>query len=107
MSNQPIDQLASVVPRGVAQLSYAIKVLPGRLARIPESQTAAKPGPDKWSAKQELGHLIDSAVNNHQRLVRAQLEDDLALSGYDGERWVEIHNYQERVWSDLIGLWQS
>jgi nitroreductase len=108
MSKQPINQQESQgSPRGLTQLRYATKVLPGRLAGIPEGRASAKPAPDKWSAKQELGHLIDSAHNNHQRVVRAQLEDDLALPGYDGDRWVELHGYQERDWIELIGLWSA
>jgi nitroreductase len=51
--------------------------------------------------------LIDSAANNHQRIVRAQLENDLALPGYDGDRWVELHGYQSRVWMDLIAVWRA
>ena len=84
-----------------------IAALPGRLAAISQKRAAAKPAPDSWSAKQELGHLIDSAANNHQRIARAQLEDNLAMPGYDGDRWVEMHGYQNREWNDLITLWRS
>ena len=54
-------------PRGLAQLRYAMEVVPGRLAAISRSRAARKDAPGSWSAKQELGHLIDSAANNHQR----------------------------------------
>ena len=108
MSNEQInEQEANVAPRGLAQLRYALSVVPGRLAGIPNGRAAAKPAPNSWSAKQELGHLIDSAANNHQRVVRGQLEDNLALPGYDGDRWVELHGYQNRVWTDLIDLWRA
>jgi nitroreductase len=94
-------------PRGLAQLRSALPVLPGRLAAISNQRAAAKPAPESWSAKQELGHLIDSAANNHQRIARAQLEDNLALPGYDGDRWVELHGYQNREWTELVGLWRA
>jgi nitroreductase len=81
--------------------------MPGRLAGISNERASASPSPQSWSAKQELGHLIDSAANNHQRIVRAQIENHLALPGYDGDRWVEIHNYRQRNWSDLIALWRA
>src|SRR5258707_394071 len=94
-------------PRGLDQLRALIVRLPGRLAAISRERASVKPGPDSWSAKEELGHLIDSAANNHQRIVRAQLEDNLALPDYDGERWVELHGYQNREWTDLIALWRA
>jgi|GEM_PF-32178 len=94
-------------PRGLGQVRSLIACLPGRLAAISSEAASAKPGPDRWSAKEELGHLIDSATNNHQRIVRAQLADNLSLPEYDGERWVELHGYQNREWTDLIALWRT
>jgi len=94
-------------PRAKAQLRALLNVLPGRLAAIPNREAAVKPSPESWSANQELGHLIDSAANNHQRIVRAQLEDNLALPDYNGDRWVEIHEYQNRNWHELISLWKA
>lgn len=108
MSKEPLtNREAHVAPRGLAQLRYALTVLPGRLAGISKGSAAARPAPDSWSPKQELGHLIDSAANNHQRIVRAQLEDNLALPGYNGDRWVELHAYQNRDWTELIALWRA
>jgi nitroreductase len=101
------QQEPHVAPRGLAELQYALAVLSGRLAGISNERAAAKLAPESWSPKQELGHLIDSAANNHQRIVRAQLEDNLALPGYDGDRWVELHGYQNREWTELIALWRA
>jgi hypothetical protein len=51
------------------------------------------PGLDgQWSARQLLGHLIDSASNNHSRFVRAQFVEDLAFPGYDQEQWVAVQH---------------
>lgn len=108
MSKEPHNmQEAHGAPRGLAQLRYALIAVPGRLAEISRERAAARAAPESWSAKQELGHLIDSAANNHQRIVRAQLENNLALPGYDGDRWVELHGYQNREWTDLIALWRA
>jgi hypothetical protein len=52
-----------------------------------------------------MENLLDSAVNNH--IVRVQIEDKPAMPGYDGERWVALHAYQQRDWRELIGLWQA
>lgn len=95
------------LPRGAIQLGALLISLPGRLAAISNELATVKPAPASWSAKQELGHLIDSAANNHQRIVRAQLEDGLALPGYDGDFWVALHDYQNREWTELIGLWRA
>ena len=73
----------------------------------PAAKIADKPDPSKWSAKEELGHLLDSAANNHQRIVRAQLEDKPEMPGYNGNHWVALHRYQQRDWSELIGLWHA
>ncbi|MGD0212587.1 MAG: DinB family protein [Terriglobales bacterium] len=81
--------------------------VPGRLEKLSEDATEIKPTPSKWSPKEELGHLLDSAANNHQRIVRAQLEDKLALPGYDQNRWVTVNGYQRRDWKELIELWQA
>jgi DinB family protein len=81
--------------------------VPARLKEIPSSKAEHKPAAPRWSPKEELGHLLDSAANNHQRIVRAQLEDKPAMPGYDGDRWVELHGYQDRDWDDLIELWKE
>lgn len=59
----------------------------------------------KWSRKEILGHLIDSASVNHERLLRATQSDDLVLPGYDQDAWVATQRYGSRAWSDLVDLW--
>jgi len=58
-----------------------------------------------WSPKEVLGHLIDSAANNHQRFVRAQQTDRLTLPGYDQNHWVASQGYQDADWLHLVSLW--
>lgn len=60
----------------------------------------------KWSPKEIIGHLIDSASNNHQRFVRAQFSDDLIFAGYEQEGWVRVQNYQGESWAELVQLWK-
>lgn len=87
-------------------LQSLLDVLPGRLNAIPSDQAAVKPDTG-WSVKEELGHLIDSAANNHQRIVRTLTEAEPAMPGYDGEKWVALHAYQKRDWQELIGMWEQ
>jgi DinB superfamily len=61
--------------------------------------------PTSWSPKQELGHLIDSAANNHIRFVRAALEAEYQGPSYRQEEWVKIHGYQDAPWDFLVTLW--
>lgn len=78
-----------------------------RLRQIDESAASAPRAPGKWSRKQVLGHLVDSAANNHQRFVRLQLGSRIDLPGYDGDAWVRVQRYQDRPWLEIVQLWQA
>jgi hypothetical protein len=78
-----------------------------RLREIDEASAASRPAPGKWSKKEILGHLIDSAANNHQRFVRLQLTPRIDLPGYDGDDWVRLQQYQDRPWREIIELWRA
>jgi hypothetical protein len=86
-------------------LRELIDRLPARLRALPSGKVENKPAPESWSGKEELGHLLDSAANNYQRIVRAQIEEHPAMPSYDGEGWVVLQRYQEREWPALIALW--
>jgi len=77
-----------------------------RLLRISDAESIAHPSPDKWSKKEILGHLIDSASNNHQRFVRAQLSSEIRLPEYEQETWVRTQGYQDESWENLVHLWR-
>jgi len=93
--------------QSLKQLQNLLDHVPERLGRLSAHQVSAKPAPSKWSPKEELGHLLDSAANNHQRIVRTQLEDKPKMPGYDGDKWVALHHYQDRPWPELIALWRA
>jgi len=76
------------------------------LRQIDNRSASVRPAPGKWSKKEILGHLIDSATNNHQRFVRMQLTAHLELPGYDQEEWVRLQHYQDRSWREIIDMWQ-
>jgi hypothetical protein len=78
-----------------------------RLGLVSEEQSSIPRAPGKWSPKEIIGHLIDSASNNHQRFVRAQFTDELVFPGYEQVEWVSAQRYSERPWSDLISLWRQ
>jgi hypothetical protein len=66
---------------------------------------ARRPAADAWSPKEVLGHLIDSAANNHQRFVRAQQTDAFTMPGYEQNHWVASQGYQDAEWNHLVMLW--
>ena len=78
-----------------------------RLMAMSDAAASMAPAMGKWSPKEVIGHLIDSAANNHGRFVRAQVADDLVFPGYDQHAWVKMQRYNERPWMDLVSLWRS
>jgi hypothetical protein len=96
--------------KAISSQRNLLQGIPERLKQLAEPDVERKLSPTKWSAKEELGHLLDSAANNHQRIVRAQLvsaqsEDKLAMPGYDQNGWVAVNRYQQRPWDELIETW--
>jgi hypothetical protein len=77
-----------------------------RLLSLTEAEASEPLAEGKWSAKEVVGHLIDSASNNHQRVVRAQLKGDLVFPGYAQDEWVRVQAYREEPWPLLVNLWK-
>jgi DinB superfamily len=78
------------------------------LRSVNEEQASAEPSrPGAWTKKEELGHLIDSATNNHVRFVRMALEDDYRGPSYAQDNWVALHGYREIPWASIVNLWNQ
>jgi hypothetical protein len=89
------------------RLNEVVEAAARDLADYSDSTAAKNVQAGGWSRKQILGHLIDSASNNHQRFVRALLQDELVWPGYDQPGCVSAQHYQEAAWMDLVRLWTS
>jgi DinB superfamily len=76
-----------------------------KLEAIDEESASTKTIDGKWSIKEIIGHLIDSAANNHQRFVRLQNAIEDVSIRYDQEFWVNVQAYQSEKWVDLVDLW--
>lgn len=76
------------------------------LRRLTDEESGGRRAPGKWSAKETVGHLIDSAANNHQRFVRAQFQDDLVFDGYAQDEWTAAQGYDDASWPRLVELWR-
>lgn len=77
-----------------------------KLLSLTEPIVSKRPKPDKWSPKEILGHLIDSACNNHRRFVNAQLQSNMVFDGYAQAQWVEIQHYRDASWEELVYFWK-
>ena len=79
--------------------------LPNLRALSDEAASQNDGRPNSWTRKQELGHLIDSATNNHMRIVLAGIHGEFRGEGYAQEEWVEAHGYRDLRWNLLVELW--
>jgi hypothetical protein len=91
----------------VTELLAAIDEALPRLRALGEARSAARPAAGKWSPREIIGHLIDSASNNHQRFVRATFRDDLVFDGYEQDAWVTMQRYNDVPFESLLLLWST
>lgn len=90
--------------KSIQQLLFIIANYTMHLNSLTEDEWMHKPDPAKWSKKEVLGHLIDSAQNNTRRFVVAQYEDKPKII-YAQDNWVAASDYQNYLTADLITLW--
>jgi hypothetical protein len=79
--------------------------LPHLEALTEEAANQTDGRPASWTRKQELGHLIDSAANNHMRIVLASIDGEFRGMGYAQDKWVAAHAWGELEWKFLVDLW--
>jgi len=89
------------------QIRSVVEDVAGQLARMTAEEVSAKRSSEAWSKKQILGHLIDSAANNHQRFVRAAANAAELFPPYHQNDWVRIQCYDQSDWSELVALWSA
>lgn len=78
------------------------------LRALADDSAAVRPGGDStWSPKEELGHLIDSAANNHVRFVHALIESEFHGLSYAQNEWVTVHRYREMPWLAIVEFWHG
>lgn len=93
-----------MIPRSIERLKYIIENSPSQIRAIDDFHFSSKKDSFTWSKKEILGHLIDSATNNHHRFIRAQYEEAPVI-WYDQNNWVEKSNYEEIDTEQLIQFW--
>ena len=91
----------------VDHLQEHINTVPSKFLKYPEGELRRKPAPNKWSKKEILGHLIDSATNNHHRFVKAQFQEDpFILEPYEQDDWNRIQKYNDVDTKFLVEFWR-
>jgi len=90
-----------------ADLAAAIQEGLDLFQEVDEAHTAVRPRPDGWCAREILGHLVDSACNNHRRFIVGRGEPPVVFQGYDGDDWVARQRYVDRPFSDIASLWEA
>ncbi len=88
-------------------LEQTIKSVLPLLEKITDSEASLKPAANKWSKKEILGHLLDSACNNQQKFLRTMITSKLQFFGYQQNEWVSLQNYNAVKWKTLINWWVS
>jgi hypothetical protein len=91
----------------ISRLKMQIDSVTEKILRYPESELQRKPSQAKWSKKEILGHLIDSAANNHHRFIKSQfLPSPFFVDGYGQNEWVQVQNYNKKDTNELVNLWK-
>ena len=93
-----------MIKETINRLDHLLKIIPQLLGQIPEEEFRKKPKPEKWSKLEILGHLIDSAANNHQRFIRIQFENDPKIV-YEQDECVKLNHYNELNKEHVIKFW--
>jgi hypothetical protein len=88
------------------ELLSVVEAASESLRKIGDPEASLRSAPGEWSKKEILGHLFDSAVNNHHRFVRAQQVEQLTFPAYEQEHWISSQGYRERPWPELVELWR-
>ncbi|MFL5497807.1 MAG: DinB family protein [Gemmatimonadaceae bacterium] len=91
----------------VTDLRASVEHATAVLERVSDEASRRRPAPGKWSPREIIGHLVDSASNNHQRFVRAQFQEPLIFPGYEQDAWVALQHYQDAPWRELLALWRT
>ena len=101
-------QEAIEVNDAMRRLDSYIGSLQNRINKFSSQEMLRKPAPGKWSKKEILGHLIDSAINNLKRFTEIQfLPQPYSVIAYRQNELVIINDYQNLPLDHLLDLWQA
>lgn len=88
------------------ELIEVVEFFSQRLMLMDDMTVGERPTEERWSIAEVVGHLVDSAVNNHQRFIRAQQHGPLVFPKYEQNFWVRVQDYNSCSWENLVQLWR-
>lgn len=86
------------------KIEEIIEIFSNDFSKVSEEIASVRISNDKWTLKEIIGHLIDSASNNHQRFIRLQITEELEFPDYRHDEWLSIENHQNMKFSELLML---
>ena len=96
----------NILYNSINRINFNLKETSDKLRNISDGELTYKRSPDKWSKKEILGHLCDSAVNNLSRFIRAQFEEQpFKIVPYAQDEWVRINQYNQMETGELLNYW--
>jgi|SRR5689334_13774635 hypothetical protein len=101
------DDVSNLFPPIASDLGRTVAQAKPLLLKLDNADTSTRPSKEKWAKKEILGHLLDSASNNHQRFVRAALQGSLTFPGYEQNALVDLQNFAEIDWNFLVDFWAA
>jgi hypothetical protein len=104
--NSPAIHTATDVRAAIERLEYLCDYVTPVIRRIADETMNRVPAPGKWSRKQIMGHLIDSAANNHHRFVRSQFDHSPTIY-YDTDKWNAAGHYDKMTPEHVVDFWQA
>jgi len=92
------------ISNAIDRLQFLVNTIPPLIRQMPDSDFTSKPTETAWSKKEILGHLIDSATNNHQRFIRIQYENNPVI-GYGQDEWNALSGYNYLDSNHVVNFW--
>ncbi|OEH92409.1 metal-dependent hydrolase [Bacillus solimangrovi] len=92
----------------IDKLSFWINTVPKEFSYMTELEVSERTNPNKWSKKEIIGHLCDSAMNNLERFIKIQYEEQpFIITPYNQEQWVLLQDYENSSIEEVLNLWCS
>lgn len=96
------------VREAMKRLATHCREVPVLYRQFSEEELLYRSAPGKWSRKEILGHLVDSAINNLRRFTEIQfLPQPYQLVPYRQNELVDVNQYQHLPLEHVLTAWQA
>lgn len=95
-------------PEIIAELEHLLATVPPRISAYPAEALSRKPDTNRWSRREVLGHLADSALHNWQRFANVQFAPQpFVYEPYRQDDLVRVNRYQQLPAAEILALWEA